>query len=85
MISTVMLVAMPRASLQPPPATMSRWRGLFALMMPMYSEIFTASCWPPMPKYFSLSFSQMPMMANTVSRTEMPMPMGVMMAYHWAL
>ena len=37
-------------------------------MISMYSEIFVFSCLvpPPIPKYFSLSFSAIPIIANTV-------------------
>ena len=81
MIRTVMLVAMERASLQAPPAIMRRCRGLLAPMIWRYSETLTFSCLsPPMPKYLGWSFSQMPMMARMVRKTEMAMPIGVIAA-----
>ena len=75
--STVVLVAIERASLQPAPATISRCMGLLFLMIWIYSETLTFSVFsPPMPKYLGWSFSQMPITASRVSRMEMTMPTG---------
>ena len=52
MHSTVVLVAMESASLQPAPATISRCMGLLFLMIWRYSRSLTFSLTsPPMPKY----------------------------------
>ena len=86
MIRTVMLVAMDRASLQAPPATISLCRGLLALMISMYSDTFTFCCLPPpRPKYLGWSFSQIPMIARMVSSTEMQIPIGVIAANQFLL
>ena len=77
MHSTVVLVAMESASLQPAPATISRCMGSLFLMIWMYSLTLIFSVFsPPMPKYLGWSFSQMPMMARMVSTMDMMMPTG---------
>jgi len=74
---TVVLVAMESASLQPAPATIRRCMGLLPLMMATYSATLIFSVfWPPMPKYFGWSFSQMPMTARMVRAMEITMPTG---------
>ena len=75
--STVVLVAMDSASLQPAPATIRRCMGLFSLIIWTYSETLSFSVFsPPMPKYLGWSFSQIPITASRVSRIEITMPTG---------
>ena len=48
------------------------------LIISIYSEIFVFSCFsPPIPKYFELSFSQIPIIARILRTIDTVTPIGV--------